>query len=624
MPPEDTSSLERLRRRLYQPNAASVDASRTLRQQPASFQPPVQQSPIEPKQGMSFAVKFLIIAAVFSVLAGIAAILLLFLGGRSVSPDQVMVTVSGPVTMASGDTVSLLIGVQNNNPTGITNTSLTVELPEGARNPDSVSEPLARYTDTLGDMAPGARAERTVRAAIYGTESQIITVPVRLEYSSVGSNATFVKEEEWTITITTSPVTMTVTSLKQTASGQPLTVVVAVRSNASETLNDIAVRGVYPFGFTQTTAEPTSTPGPLFRLGSLAPGEEKKITIQGVLVGQENDERVFQFTAGTAPSGSIDLVVPYSSKEAALTVTRPFLAVSLSVNRNETDNPVAAPGATVPVVVSWQNTLNTQISDAQILVTLSGEGIDFSSITTGNGFYRSSDRTVVFSSENSPMLSTVEPGASGSGTFNFRTKSATALSGVRNPTVNMNVSVSGRRTGEAGVPQSVTSSMTRTLKVATDAVLSSRMVKSTGPFTNPGPWPPEPNVETMYTVILTLENSLNSIADGAVTMTLPSYVRYTGAASPSDGSLAYDAETRRVVWRVGDIQPGGGTKQMAFQIAFLPSTSQSGSNAILVSDQVFSGTDRFTGQAVSARVNALDIRVTSDPAYKPEYGMVKN
>lgn len=249
MPPEDTSSLERMRRRLYQPDSVQQDAGRVLRQQPSSFQPPAQPSEPPQKEGMSFAVKFLIIAAVFSVVAGITAVLLLFLGARSVSPDQVAVTVTGPVTMASGDTVSLLISVQNNNPTGITNTNLTVELPEGARNPDSVSEPLPRYTDTLGDMAAGARAERTVRAALYGTESQIITIPVRFEYSSVGSNATYVKEEEWTITITTSPVTMTVTSLKQTASGQPLSVVVAVRSNAPETLNDIAVRGTYPLLF---------------------------------------------------------------------------------------------------------------------------------------------------------------------------------------------------------------------------------------------------------------------------------------------------------------------------------------------------------------------------------------
>jgi len=624
MPDEEVqSSLERLRRKLYNNAGTQTPVPHPLSEPKQYYAETPEPLKVPKKEGLPFAVKFFIIALVFFLFAGGVAAALLFFGTRSVSTDEIGMSVDGPLTIASGETVSFLVGIDNKNPMAITSTKLTVDFPEGTRNPDSVIDPLVRYSDPLGDVPAGGRVERTVRAAIYGTENQTVTVPVTLEYRTEGSSAIFVKKQDFTFTITTSPVTMTVATLKQTASGQPITVQVAVRSNAKETLKDVAVRGVYPFGFTQTNATPTSSPGPLFRLGELKPGEEKTITITGVLVGQEQDERVFKFTAGTALAGAPDLNVPYSSKESVVLVTKPFLAVSLALNRENVDSAVVAPGESVQVSVSWQNTLQTPVTDGQISVQLAGDALDLSTISTNNGFYRSSDKTVFFNRETNAGLKYLEPGDTGSGSFVFNAKGASALSGLRNPTVTLNVSVAGRRTGETGVPESVTSTMTRTVQIQTDAVLTSTMTRTTGPFTNTGPWPPEPDVESTYTVNLALDNSLNSIADGAVSMTIPSYVRYTGVASPADGSLVYDADNRKITWRLGDIQPGSETRKMSFQIAFLPSTSQRGDNPVLISDQVFTGIDRFTKQPLTATVQRLDTRITNDPAYKSEYGMVK-
>ncbi|MBU0750360.1 hypothetical protein KKH15_02480 [Patescibacteria group bacterium] len=624
MPDEEVeSSLERLRRKLYNNAGTQTPVPHPLSAPKQYYAETPEPLKVPKKEGLPFAVKFFIITLVFFLFAGGVAAALLFFGTRSVSTDEIGMSVDGPLTIASGETVSFLVGIDNKNPMSITATKLTVDFPEGTRNPDSVIDPLVRYSDPLGDIPAGGRVERTVRAAIYGTENQTVTVPVTLEYRTEGSSAIFVKKQDFTFTITTSPLSLTVTTLKQTASGQPLTVQVAVRSNAKETLKDIAVRGVYPFGFTQTSATPTPSPGPLFRIGELKQGEEKTITINGVLVGQEQDERVFKFTAGTALSGAPDLNVPYSSKESIVQVTKPFLAVSLALNRENVDNAVVAPGESVQVSVSWLNTLQTPVTDGQISVRLAGDALDLTSISSNNGFYRSSDKTVFFNRETNAGLKYLEPGDTGSGSFVFNAKSASALSGLRNPVVTLNVSVAGRRTGETGVPESVTSTMTRTVQIQTDAVLTSSMTRTTGPFTNTGPWPPEPDVESTYTVNLTLDNSLNSIADGAVSMTIPSYVRFTGAASPADGSLVYDADNRKITWRLGDIQPGSETRKMSFQIAFLPSTSQRGDNPVLISDQVFTGIDRFTKQALTATVQRLDTRITNDPAYKSEYGMVK-
>jgi hypothetical protein len=511
--------------------------------------------------------------------------------------------------------------VKNGSATEIQDVKLTVDLPEGSRSPENTDESAARYSDTLGSLAAGRSAERTVRAIVHGTENQTLTVPVTVEYQTDGSDAVFIKKEQYTFTITTSPLTMKVETLSETAAGQPLAVTVTVRSNATEPIEDVVITGSYPFGFTLGSAEPTPAFGTFWRIGTIEPGREKVIVVRGTLTGQQNDERIFRFTAGTAKPGATAISVPYTSKEAALVITKPFLAVGMSVNHDDSDTVVASPGESVQALLAWENTLSTAISDARVTVALSGNAYDTSSVSAGGGFYRSADGTVTFSGETTDSLRLLQSGGTGTGSLNFRIKSAGELAGVKNPTVVLTVSVAGKRLGN--VPETATAVAKRTIQIATEAELTSRAVRTTGPFVNTGPWPLEANKESTYTVYLSVGNSLNGIADGAVSMTLPSYVRFTGSVSPSDGSVVYDDATRTVVWKVGDVATGAAGKQIAFQIAITPSVSQQGTAPVLVSSQSFSGIDRFTKQSVSASERELTTEILTDPAYQASYGVVK-
>jgi hypothetical protein len=201
-------------------------------------------------------------------------------------------------------------------------------------------------------------------------------------------------------------------------------------------------------------------------------------------------------------------------------------------------------------------------------------------------------------------------------------KSAKDLSALHNPSITLTVSASGSRTNESGVSGSLTSTLTNTLKIASGLSLSPRIVRTVGPFTNTGPWPPVNGTESTYTVLLSADNGVNAIAGGAVTMTLPSYVRFTGLTSPADGSITYSAGSRTVKWTVGDVASGG-SKQAAFQVAFLPSLSQKGSSPTLVSDETMTATDRFTQTTVTANGAALTTQASSDPAYNAQDGVVQ-
>lgn len=621
MPESDFSEspLERARRRLYTPGA-DMKAKETgfahhMPGAPEHWKPEAQvlEKPRRPR--MAGTTLFLIGAVSFFVLAGIATATVLFLGGRSVSADNVDIIIEGPTTIEGGETVSLLVTVKNDNPVAIAGAMLAIDFPEGAFASTNQTEPLGHVTEVLGDIEAGASVRKTFRATFFGAENQKIVVPLSVEYTTGNSNAVFVKKNDYELVLGTPPVSLVVTTLTEAASGQPFTTSVVVRSNAATPLENVAVQMKnLPFGYQVTATTPEPVGENLFAIGRLMPGEEKEVRITGLLSGEDGDERVFTFDVGTLGiEEPPTLDVFYTRQTALVRIAKPFLAVNLTLDRSLESSMVVPSGATVQGNVSWVNTLATSLTDGSIAVTLSGSAFDPASVSVVGGFYRSSDRTIVFNRERTPTLARLEPGDTGSGTFSFSTKTGSALAALRNPVMMLEVAVSGRRVGDNKVPETIRSTLTRNIKVATDLRLGTNAVRTIGPFTNTGPWPPKADEESTYTIQLTATNTVNSIAGALARMTLPSYVRFTGKVS--DGSTVnYSETTREVTWTVGDLGPGN-TRQAAFQVALLPSTAQRGTSPVLVFEQAISGFDRFVQQQVGGTAPALTTQITADPQY---------
>jgi hypothetical protein len=617
------SPLERLRRKLYAPPAVASAERTALSSTPSSAaegwapEPVVVKAPKKP--GLSGSALFLIFGVGFFALAGIVSGIVLFLGGRSLSSDNLTISIEGPTTVSGGQETSFFIAIENNNPTVAEHPVLSVTFPEGTFEAGNASVPLTYYSEKLADIAAGEVRRIQVRAAFFGEENARLNLPITVEYATGQSNATFVSKKSYALVISTAPVTLTLTTLSEIAPGQPLTLSVVARSNATTPLENVAVEPDYPFGFTVSTSEPELTNG-LFRLGTLAPGEEKEVRITGIVSGSEGEERIFRFSVGSLSSASANsFSTPYSSADASLYLAKAFLAVSLDVNRSDKETSVITSSQENIATLSWENTLKSSIQDGKIEVKLSGEALDSGSVQVANGFYSSASRTVVFDRDTDKGLASLAPGDDGGGSFTFRTKTGSALKALRNPTITMTVSVSGRRLGQGSVPETVTSNISRSFKVATDLSLTARSVRTEGPFTNTGPWPPVADTETTYTILLAADNTVNTAANAAVTTTLPSYVRYTGQAT---NGVTYNETTRQVTWTIGDMGASAAFSS-AFQVALLPSVSQKGTSPVLTGQVTLAGYDRFAGVEVKDTATAPSTRADTDPSFQSSFGIVK-
>lgn len=613
----DNDALERLSKKLDSGTAdGHVRRSRLFSRgnhAPAAWQVAEAQAPRKPLFKMKTLELFFLGSLAFFVIAVGIAGLIIFSGSNTVSTKNVDINVTGPTEIGAGSTLSLQIVITNRNAVPMQLTDLIVEFPQGTRSDVDVSRDLPRIRESIGTIQPGASVNRTIRATVFGTAGNDLSVKASAEYRVPSSNAVFVAETTYIAKINQAPAAITVDALKEAVSGQMATLSITLTSNAPQILSDVLLIAEYPPGF----AFDSSTPAPVSRssvwsLGDVEPGGKRTITIKGVFTGEDGDSRVLHLTAGTKKANTDDAIVaPLATSELALTVTKPFISVALTMGGDVNETHTIQRGKEVTGSVTWVNNLPVRVQNVQITLSLDGAILDRASVKAQDGFYSSNNTSVLWSKSTDPRLADVAPGDSETLPFSFMTLPLSSGT-FRNPQIKLSVNVEGLRQSETNVPVTVRSSASTDLFVASDLALISSLSHAGGT----GPIPPKSDTETTYTVSWTVSNSVNALANVSASAVLPSYVRFINSSASS--GVSYNASSRVVTWTVGDVAAAQ-AKTASFQIGFTPSLSQVGNLPVLVSDQRVYGYDRF----VRGGVEGTSPQLTSGAAYpQPQNGIV--
>ncbi|MDO8575722.1 MAG: hypothetical protein Q7R90_00205, partial [bacterium] len=385
-------------------------------------------------------------------------------------------------------------------------------------------------------------------------------------------------------------------------------------------------------GFKLLSADPTPQGNGLWQLGTLSPGERKTITFTGTLKGETGEDKVFHFVAGTKTSAtSTGMSATLGSVDLPVSIAEAFLNLALSVNdAPSTKSVVVVPGQLVTVGVQYKNNLTSAITNAVIVARLSGLPIDGMTVRSNDGFYRSTDNAVLWDKTTTRgELATVPAEQSGRLTFSFQVPSTEQLLGVQNPALVISVNASGQRLGETGVPENMQSSVSQKITVSSDLSLAAQGLYFTNPFGVSGNLPPKAEVETRYAVVLSITNTTNAITGGKVTAVLPPYVRLVGNHYlPASENVNFNGTTGIFTWDVGDIAAntglsGSAPRQVVIELGLTPSTSQIGSEPIIIQDIKLTGTDILTGEPVSKKANCsndacggiITTNIVGDPGF---------
>lgn len=545
-------------------------------------------------------------------------------GGNTISSSNIKIDIIGPTQASSGEETIFDVVITNENDAPVELADLLISYPRGTRSALDRSTDFPREKIVIGTIAKGEVVRKTIRPILFGEEGTMLSLGFTLEYRLANSQSVFEKKATYDIPVGTSPVSLKVEGLKEINASQDITLSVTLNSNSTDVVKNLLLVAEFPNGFEVKEVTPKSIEGKtVWRLGDIESGGEKVVKIKGRVYGNQNEEKFFRFSLGGESSlVPLSIEAPFTKTNHVVLVRQPFIGATLTVDGGSTNQNVVKPGKDLRLAVSWENNLTVPILDASIEMKLRGSFLDKKSISPDKGFYRSSTDSITWTKLEDERLTVIGPNEDGDirvsgklfGSF------AKEASGKKNEEVLVDVTIKGKRLSEDNVPEEIISTISRKLKVETEATLSSKIVHFGGVIANQGVLPPQVDKKTEYTVTWGVTNSLNDIEGAKVVAVLPSYVEWGDVTLPTSEKISFNKESREITWDIGKVLAGGGIggsfREVSFKIAITPSLSQIGTSPTLLKIASFTGRDTFTGTDLVTKTQDLTTSLIGDPMFK--------
>lgn len=631
----DGNSLKKLKDRLYRRNESFPDRKKEIRILgkkegviPTDWESPAQKNENEEDVRRPFFLsmkKIFIVAIVFLAVSVLAVFYFWSRGVNIISSRNIGIEIKSPVDVKGGEIFSLDVSVENKNDSTLELSDLIIAFPIGFFSADGQAYGRERYS--LGAIKPGETKKKTLGLSLLGEENEAKDIKVTLEYRLEGSNAIFAKDEDYQIKISRPAVGVSLIVPQEINARQQTKIDVELVSSSEMIIKDTVLMLEYPSGFQFIKADPKpGSKNNIWKIGDLNSSQQRKISIFGIIEGQDLEEKAFKASAGIMDKDGA--FVSFGSSSQTLVVKKPFLDMALFINGKNPEDAIIYPGETVQGEIVWKNNLLFDVQDVTLELKLGGKALNENLIRANKGFYRTFDKTLVWNPSSMPEFGLIKPGEIGSNIFTFNIVEPLPVSsaGDNNFTITVEAQIKGGGSSVELGETEIQNSLSKSVKISSLLQLASRMLHYSGSLGNSGPMPPRAGQETTYSVVWSVGNISNDFSDVKVRAILPSFVRWTGKISPSDENISFNETTGEVIWSAGNISAGTGkispAKEVSFQISFLPSLDQIGSTPVLVSDISIEGRDNFTGNVINEKKKDLDIRLTNDPLFDYTKGTV--
>lgn len=556
---------------------------------------------------------FFIFSVVFLGLTLLYAGYVFFIGGNTVSNRNIDMAITGNAYTAGGDELSLIVGITNKNSTALELVDLITEYPKNAVNPGDSTSGTERFRQSLGTIPAGAIRNENIKVVLFGEQGSIVPIKISIEYRVEGSNAIFIKDIVHEVTISSTPLNLSIDAPDSITPNQEISLKVKATLNATKSVSNMLLRVDYPVGFQFVSANPSPTLGNnAWVLGDIAPGAVRDIVITGKMYDVfDGEEKIFRASSGSQSAKDKSLIdVVFNSISHSMLIKNPFISTQMYVNGVYQKEYSVNTNGVVHGEIHWTNNLDTSVEDFVVQAHLGGNALDRKSVNAQQGFYNSGTDTITWDRNSQSQFKEIGPGASGVVVFSVSPSSVYSSAGglLADPVIDVDISVTGKQSLAGYETEQLKNFESKTIKVISDVGFNAKALYYGGPFTNTGAIPPKVEKETTYTITWSLSNSANSISKASVVSSLPSWVKFIGTSSPAFEDLNYNASTRELVWNVGRIQKGasitGAPKTVSFQVGFTPSLSQRGTVPVIINDATLTGHDDFAN---------VDIRVSKSP-----------
>lgn len=473
----------------------------------------------------------------------------------------------------------------------------------------------------IGELAAGQGAKIELEARLFGRENEAKKAEAVVTYRPESSTSRFVGKAVVETLIVRVPLVVSLNVPENLSSRQEVILTLDYGSNAQAPFDNMSLGVDYPEGFTFVSAEPKPTQkNSIWSVGSIRPGDTGKITIRGMIAGVPSERKMFTARAGIY-NALKDEWTPYQVAEKEAIIAAPLLSVTQLVN--EEREAIVPLGQQLRVRLHYKNNLDVPLKNVSIEVKLKGGLADPKTILADKGFYQAGTDSILWTPNSYAPFSELKAGEEGDVLF---TVGLSSDSKDNNTVISEAVIRSADHpAGYEGIDFTYTDEVTA--KLTTKFTLSSRAGYRSQYMSSSGPLPPVVGKKTTYVIIWQLANSLNDLAGAEVRARLAPGISWENTVVPEGVTLAYDAPSGIIVWRVGEVPRGAGdTKQapfVAFRVGLVPAPNQIEASPTLIEAIEAVAVDSFTKQELKVAGENLTIELRTDSSTSPNDWRVK-
>ena len=515
------------------------------------------------------------------------------------SKEILKLEILGPNTAQAGDEVEYLVKFKNNGKVRLENAELIFEYPANAvpskiilaTSTDRTGQFAGRVTQTIDDIYPGEERVMSFKARLFGKENDKLEAKVWASYQPKGLKARYESKTSFISQIQFVPLTFEFDLPAKIEPGDDLEFSLNYFSNMQASLDNMRVKIIYPNGFTFITAKPKPLDQTEWKPAALSPADGGRITISGVLDGQEGEGKMFQAQLGVIKDNNFIIL-----KEASQTVqiAQPALRVSQMINGSQ--NYIANVGDLLHYEIFFQNIGNKAIEKKFLLLNLEGDFFDLTTLKTTNGEVGRGDNSIIWDWKNVTDLRYLDPGEEGKVEFWIQAKDGSAGRKMVNPILAEKITIGGTQ-------KSFETKVNSVAGVLQSAYFQDDKFNSSGPSQISAS-----TTGSTFTITWELDNSWNNLTNVKIKAILPGNVRPTGRMLPVDAKFTFDSTSREVIWNVGDLSAYSASENGGMVLWFQVEADQPfDGNSILIGEADILGQDVFTSDIISEKCKALTI-----------------
>lgn len=521
-----------------------------------------------------------------------------------------------PTSVASGDTVEVVVRYHNDETVDIKSATLALVYPNGF----TVTETSRTTTDDLkgafelGTIRSGAVGEIVITGKVVGTVGTELLYSGTLSYRPANYNSDFQTTGSGRVMIGSSIVTLSLDGPANIAPGVDGNWTINYENTSDQELGAMQIEATLPESLTVKKSEPKATDGNnRWRLEKLAAGTKGKITVTGSLDAKSGDSAEFLVTLSLLQTGG---TAERQAEDSFLTAVVDSGLTVVVVANSATESSVIKPGDTLTYSIRLENNHDAEVSDVTVKAEFDGTIFDLPKLQDpAKGVLK--EGVITWTKANVPDLGLIKAKDNVTITLTVPTVAPTPAKADtdRNPQGTMTVTVSSPNIPSTALKPVVTiTKVQTTMNFSADA----RYYNDQGQAVGSGPVPPKVGQTTAYRVTWSVITTTNDVTGFAVTAILPNQVLWTGKNIGRDaGDITFDPVSRTVTWNINKVPGGTGSRYAiltaSFEVSITPSADQVGSVVILSEAASATGTDDSTKQSVTATAESLTTDVLNDP-----------